>query len=75
MIAARHCRIAPRSLRSLPSLAIALLIASRPARADCLVDYADCVDRASEQDTFVRRSLAGLGCFLDLISCLERRLA
>lgn len=76
MIAAVHHRIARRAPLLLPSLALApLLIASLPARAECLLDYVDCVEAAAEQETFVRRSLAGLGCYTDLISCLQRRLA
>jgi len=42
---------------------------------DCLLDYANCVDAASELDTFGRRSLAGLRCYADLLHCLQRRLA
>lgn len=69
-------------LRSLPTggLATALILGSLlpppPARAaDCLLDYANCVDAASELDSFGRRSLAGLRCYADLISCLQRLLA
>lgn len=76
MIAAVHRPIARRARRLLPSLALApLLIAALPARADCLLDYVDCVEAAAEQETFARRSLAGLGCYADLLSCLQRRLA
>ena len=77
MIAARHRPLARRAFRFLPSLALApFLIASPAARAaDCLLDYANCVDAASELDSFGRRSLAGLRCYADLISCLQRLLA
>jgi hypothetical protein len=54
------------------------LLASPPvARAsdDCLLDYANCVDGASDLQGFWRRSGAGLLCYLDLLSCLQRRLA
>lgn len=43
--------------------------------ADCLLDYANCVDAASELDSFGRRSFAGLRCYTDLIHCLQRLLA
>lgn len=76
MIAATHRRIAKRALRLLPPLALSpFLIGSSPARADCLLDYVDCVEAASELNTFAKRSLAGLGCYVDLLSCLQRRLA
>ena len=42
---------------------------------DCLLDYANCVDVASDLSSFGRRSAAGLRCYLDLLSCLQRRLA
>jgi hypothetical protein len=67
----------------LPPLVMAAVVAapllgSRPvARAsdDCLLDYANCVDGASDLQGFWRRSGAGLLCYLDLLSCLQRRLA
>ena len=53
-----------------------LLSAASPARAsdDCLLDYANCVDAASDLSSFGRRSLGGLACYLNLLSCLQRRL-
>lgn len=42
---------------------------------DCLLDYANCVDAASELDSFGRRSLAGLRCYADLLQCIQRQLA
>ena len=57
-----------------PLLAVGLVPASS-LRADCLVSYADCVEAASEEDTFWRRSAAGLRCYAEFISCLQRRLA
>jgi hypothetical protein len=55
-------------------LAVAL-ISPAPVRADCLVTYADCVDAASEESSFWRRSAAGLRCYTEFLSCLQRRLA
>ncbi len=57
-------------------LVLPLLTVASPARAsdDCLLDYANCVDAASELSSFGRRSLGGLACYLDLLSCLQRRL-
>lgn len=56
---------------------IPLLSFTSPARAsdDCLLDYANCVDAASELRSFGQRSAGGLRCYLDLLSCLQRRLA
>jgi hypothetical protein len=58
------------------ALVLGSLVAPAPAQAaDCLLDYANCVDAASEFDTFGRRSFAGLRCYADLISCLQRLVA
>lgn len=56
----------------IPSLAFSV-----PVRGsdDCLLDYANCVDVASDLSSFGRRSVAGLRCYLDLLSCFQRRLA
>ncbi len=51
------------------------LVPAAPLRADCLVAYADCVDAASEENSFWRRSAAGLRCYTEFLSCLQRRLA
>ena len=67
-----------RKLLASPLAALALatgLASSAPVRADCLVTYADCVDAASEESTFWRRSAAGLRCYTEFVSCLQRRLA
>lgn len=42
---------------------------------DCLLKYANCVDAASDLRGFWRRSGEGILCYLDLISCFQRRLA
>ena len=72
-----------RSGRKFSSLVFATLVVvpllsfNSPVRAsdDCLLDYANCVDAASELRSFGQRSLGGLRCYLDLLSCLQRRLA
>ena len=46
-----------------------------PAAADCLLDYVGCVETASDLGNFGRRSIAGIGCYVDLLSCIQRRLA
>ena len=46
-----------------------------PASADCLLDYVGCVEAASDLGNFGRRSIAGIGCYADLLSCIQRRLA
>lgn len=69
--------------RKFSSLALAALLVfpllafAAPVRAsdDCLLDYANCVDVASDLSSFGRRSAAGLRCYLDLLSCFQRRLA
>ena len=58
-------------------LAVVLVMAvfAAPVAADCLLDYVNCVEAASDLGNFGRRSIAGLGCYVNLISCLQRRLA
>lgn len=72
-------RSKPRPRRTPAALLAAVVlttgVASPPVRADCLVSYADCVDAASEEDTFWRRSAAGLRCYTEFLACLQRRLA
>jgi hypothetical protein len=78
MVVATNRRTQKRAAPLLPALVLALtpsLVSSPSARGDCLLDYVDCVERAAELESFGKRSLAGLGCFVDLVSCLERRLA
>ena len=73
---------AERSRRKLPPILVAALVAaplfSLPTTAsagdDCLLDYANCVDGASDLSSFWSRSAGGLRCYLDLLSCLQRRL-
>jgi hypothetical protein len=50
------------------------LLTSAGAHADCLLDYVECVEAASDLAGFPRRSIAGLVCYTDLISCLQKRL-
>ncbi len=57
------------------ALLAAALVSPAPLRADCLVTYADCVNAASEENSFWRRSAAGLRCYTEFLSCLQRRLA
>ena len=65
-----------RLLGAIATHVIAIGLApSNSLRADCLVSYADCVEAASEEDTFWRRSAAGLRCYTEFLSCLQRRLA
>ena len=68
---------APRPRPKLPPLLLAALASAPNVRAseDCLLDYANGVDGASDLQGFWRRSGAGLRCYLDLLSCLQRRLA
>jgi hypothetical protein len=72
-------RSEPRPRRTpvafLAAVVLTTAVASPPLRADCLVSYADCVDAAAEEDTFWRRSAAGLRCYTEFLACLQRRLA
>ena len=68
-------RTAGRVARILIATVPPLLTPGAAGAADCLPDYVDCVERASDLETFTRRSLAGLDCYLGLIHCLQRRLA
>jgi hypothetical protein len=54
-----------------PGVLAAALSDPAPATANCLVGYADCVDAASELDSFWKRSAQGLVCFVDLVACLQ----
>jgi hypothetical protein len=64
--------------RFLAALAVTTLL-SMPTTArasdDCILDYANCVDAASDLSSFWQRSGAGLRCYLNLLSCFQRRLA
>ena len=71
----------PRNRRRIGLLAAALVLGSSLSAPvaegtglDCLVDYANCVDAASELDSFWRRSLGGLVCFSNLVDCLHKLL-
>jgi hypothetical protein len=50
------------------------LLAPSAGQADCLLDYVECVEAASDLEGFPRRSIAGLVCYADLIQCLQKRL-
>ena len=67
----------PRTLLAGP-LAVAVLVTCLASpvsvRANCLVGYADCVDAASDLETFWKRSAQGIVCYLDLVDCLRQRL-
>jgi hypothetical protein len=41
------------------------------SRTNCWEGFRTCVDEASQLDTFWRRSVAGLCCYGDLVSCLR----
>jgi hypothetical protein len=45
--------------------------ASNPSYAGCARDYADCLEDASEEATFIDRSIAGIDCTLDLAECVR----
>jgi hypothetical protein len=67
-----------RLVRTVLAVALVVLVvaaSAAPAAADCLLDYVSCVEAASDLGNFGRRSIAGIGCYLNLISCLQRRLA
>lgn len=64
----------------LPAVALAVILlwaatGGASARADCWPAYIRCVENASDLQSSLGRSIAGLFCFADLLSCLQRRLA
>lgn len=64
-----------RLVRIVLAMVLVTTVFAAPAAADCLLDYVSCVEAASDLGNFGRRSIAGIGCYLNLISCLQRRLA
>lgn len=42
---------------------------SSATAANCGRRYIDCVDRASQLDTFWKRGVEGIACFLDFLAC------
>jgi hypothetical protein len=53
-------------------LAVSGLAVSAPASgAECIQRYAECLVRASDLDTWWRRSAAGIDCYLDAVYCLR----
>ena len=70
----------PRAPKLLAGPVAAVVLATAlasptPLRANCLVEYADCVDAASELDSFWKRSGMGIACLSDLVACVQRRLS
>jgi len=43
--------------------------ASTPSYAGCTRDFADCATEASNERTFIDRSIAGADCVLDFVEC------
>jgi hypothetical protein len=61
----------PRFL--VPTLSLAALLGSAPpARAaNCIQNYAECLVRAADLDTWWQRSAAGIDCYLDTVACVR----
>jgi hypothetical protein len=56
-----------------PGLALAAsLTAAAPASgATCIQNYAECLVRVADYDTWWQRSAAGIDCYLDAVSCIR----
>jgi hypothetical protein len=56
-----------------PTLAVtAGLAAAAPAQGStCILNYAECLVRAADLDTWWQRSAAGLDCYLDTVACIR----
>lgn len=61
----------PRFL--VPTLSLAAVFGSAPpARAaNCIQNYAECLVRAADLDTWWQRSAAGIDCYLDTVACVR----
>jgi hypothetical protein len=57
-----------------PTLAVtASLAAAAPAQgSSCILNYAECLVRAADLDTWWQRSAAGIDCYLDTVACIRR---
>lgn len=56
-----------------PALALAAgLATAAPAQgASCIRNYADCLVRAADYQTWWERTAAGLDCYLDAVACVR----
>ena len=45
--------------------------ASTPSYAGCTRGFADCEEEASNERTFIDRTIAGLDCLLDFAECVR----
>lgn len=56
-----------------PTLSLATLLASTPPAhaANCIQNYAECLVRAADLDTWWQRSAAGIDCYLDAVACVR----
>lgn len=63
--------VSPRFL--VPTLSFASLIAAAPpARgANCIQNYAECLVKAADLQTWWQRSAAGIDCYLDGVACVR----
>ena len=49
-----------------------LAVASPAQGSSCILNYAECLVRAADLDTWWQRSAAGIDCYLDTVACLKR---
>jgi hypothetical protein len=61
----------PRLLASGLVVAAGLTLSTPASGASCIQQYAECLVRAADLDTWWQRSAAGIDCYLDTISCLR----
>lgn len=63
--------VSPRFLVPTLSLAAALAVAPPAHGSRCIQDYAECLVRAADLDTWWQRSAAGIDCYLDAVACVR----
>lgn len=61
----------PRFLAPALSLATTLAVVPSARAANCIQNYAECLVRAADLDTWWLRSAAGIDCYLDAVACVR----
>lgn len=63
--------VSPRFLAPALSLAAVLAVAPPARGSNCIQNYAECLVRAADLDTWWQRSAAGIDCYLDAVACVR----
>lgn len=61
----------PRLLVPAFSLATSLVLVPRAQAYNCVQNYAECLVRAADLDTWWQRTSAGIDCYLDALACVR----